>query len=70
MSSHTARQWEQAARRDGRVTNPVPEDLVAEVTKLRLENHKLRNTNEFLKAAAAFLPHDQAQNLGYDPVHR
>ena len=34
-SWHTAWQWAQAARREGRVTNPLPEDLVAEVTKLR-----------------------------------
>ena len=54
MSRHTARQWAQAARRDGRVTNPVPEDLVAEVTKLRRENQELRDTNELLKAASAF----------------
>jgi transposase for insertion sequence len=31
VSWHTARQWAQAARREGRVTNPVPEDFVAEV---------------------------------------
>ncbi|MDC7067854.1 transposase [Corynebacterium pseudodiphtheriticum] len=42
------------ARREGRVTNPLPEDLVAEVSKLRRENHKLRDTNELLKAASAF----------------
>ncbi|MDK4326368.1 transposase [Corynebacterium propinquum] len=35
---HTARRWAQAARREGRVTNPLHEDLVAEVTKLRGEN--------------------------------
>ena len=54
VSWHTARQWAQAARREGRVTNPLPEDLVAEVSKLRRENHKLRDTNELLKAASAF----------------
>ncbi|MDK4289520.1 transposase [Corynebacterium pseudodiphtheriticum] len=51
VSWHTARQWAQAARREGRVTNPLPEDLVVEVTKLRRENHKLLDTNELLKAA-------------------
>ena len=60
VSWHTARQWAQAARREGRVTDPVPEDLVAEVTKLRRENQELRDTNELLKAASAFSPHDQA----------
>ena len=69
-SWHTARQWAQAARREGRVTNPLPEDLVAEVTKLRHENHKLRDTNELLKAASAFSHRNQAQSLGYDPVYR
>ena len=54
VSWHTARQWAQSARRGGRVTNPLPEDLVAEVTKLRRENHKLRDTNELLNAASAF----------------
>ena len=54
VSWHTARQWAQAARREGRVINPLPEDLVAEVSKLRRENHKLRDTNELLKAASAF----------------
>ena len=39
----------------------MPEDLVAEVSKLRRENHKLRDTNELLKAASAFSPHDQAR---------
>ena len=51
---HTARQWAQAARREGRVTNPLPEDLVVEVTKLRRQNQELRDTNELLKAASAF----------------
>ena len=54
VSWRTARQWAQSARREGRVTNPLPEDLVAEVAKLRRENHKLRDTNELLKAASAF----------------
>ena len=63
VSWHTARQWAQSARREGRVTNPLPEDLVAEVTKLCRENHKLRDTNESLKAASAFSPHDSARNV-------
>ncbi len=54
VSWHTARQWAQAARHEGRVTDPLPEDLVAEVAKLRRENQELRDTNELLKAASAF----------------
>ena len=63
VSWHTARQWAQAARREGCVTNPLPEDLVAEVTKLRRENHKLRDTNELLKAASAFSHRNSTQNV-------
>ena len=51
VSWHTARQWTQAARRESRVAEPLPVDLVAEVAKLRRENQKLRDTNELLKAA-------------------
>ncbi|AEX47238.1 transposase [Corynebacterium diphtheriae] len=51
------------ARREGRVTERLPEDLVVEVAKLRRENHQLRGTNELLKAASAFSPHDQARNV-------
>ena len=65
VSWHTARQWTQAVRRER-----IPEDMQAEITRLRLENHKLRDTNELLKAASAFSPHDQARNLSYDPIHR
>ena len=54
VSWHTARQWAQAARRVGRAIDPLPEDLVAEVAKLRRENQELRDTNELLKAASAF----------------
>ncbi|WP_234914492.1 transposase [Corynebacterium belfantii] len=54
VSWPTARQWAQAARREGRATDPLPEDLVAEVAKLRSENQELRDTNELLKAASAF----------------
>ncbi|MDK4328373.1 MULTISPECIES: transposase [Corynebacterium] len=63
VSWHTARQWAQAARRERRVTNPLSEDLVAEVTKLRRENHKLLDTNELLKAASAFSRRNQTRNV-------
>ena len=43
-------QWTQAARRESRVAEPLPVDLVAEVAKLRRENQELRDTNELLKA--------------------
>ena len=53
VSWHTARQWTQQARRDGSVTR-AEEDVIAENARLRRENHKLRDTNELLKAASAF----------------
>ena len=62
VSWHTARQWTQQARRDGDVTR-AEEDAIAENARLRRENQELRDTNELLKAAAAFSPHDQAQNV-------
>lgn len=52
MSWYTARQWTQAAHREGRVRERLPEGLVAEVAKLRQEIHQLRDTNELLKAAS------------------
>ena len=58
------------ARLEGHVTNPLPEDLVAEVTKLRRENQELRDTNELLKAASAFLHRNSTQHVGNDSVHR
>ena len=51
VSWHTARQWTQPARRESRVAEPLPVDLVAEVAKLRRENQELRDTNELLKAS-------------------
>ncbi|WP_136141602.1 IS3 family transposase [Corynebacterium endometrii] len=54
VSWHTARQWTQAARREGRVVESMPEDLATENARLRRENQELRDTNELLKAASAF----------------
>ncbi|PQM75795.1 hypothetical protein C5Y44_03325 [Corynebacterium sp. J010B-136] len=65
-----ARQWTQQARRDGHAREHSPEDLVAEVAKLRRENQELRDTNELLKAASAFSHRNSTRNIGNDPVHR
>ena len=54
VSWHTARQWRQAARREGRVAEPMPEDLAVENALLRRETQQLREINELLKAASAF----------------
>ncbi|WP_210386307.1 transposase [Corynebacterium sp. HMSC077B05] len=69
VSWHTARQWTQAARRGGRVVESMPEDLVAEVVKLRRENQELRDINELLKAASAFRIRTRPETLRNDPVH-
>lgn len=63
LVAYPPRQWAQVTRRDGRVTNPLPENLVAEVAKLRRENHKLRSTDELLQAASAFSHRNQVRNL-------
>lgn len=54
VSWHTARQWTQAARREGRVLGRLPEDLAAENVRLRREVQQLREINELLKTASAF----------------
>lgn len=54
VSWHTARQWTQAARREGRVLERMPDTLEAENARLRRENQELRDTNELLKASSAF----------------
>lgn len=46
VSWHTARQWAQTAPREGSAIDPLPEDLLAEMAKLRRENQELRDTNE------------------------
>lgn len=58
VSWHTARHWAQVARREGRATDPLPEDLVAEVAKLRREMKELCGTNEFWGAEADRKPHN------------
>lgn len=54
ISWHTARQWVQRARRDGRTVERAEVDVIAENARLRRENQELRDTNELLKAASAF----------------
>ena len=53
VSCHTARQWVQRSRREGRV-HRLEEDVIVENARLRRENQQLRDTNELLKAASAF----------------
>lgn len=70
VSWHTARQWTQAARREGRAPERLPEDLAAENARLRREVQELRDTNELLKAASAFSRQNSTPNVGNDPIHR
>ena len=69
VSWHTARLWTQAARREGRVAEPMSEDLAVEVVRLRREIQELRDTSELLKAASAFSHPNSTHNVGNDPVH-
>ncbi|WP_197490233.1 hypothetical protein, partial [Corynebacterium sp. EPI-003-04-2554_SCH2473622] len=48
------RQYDRRGEQLVSTAEPLPEDLVAEVAKLRRENQELRDTNELLKAASAF----------------
>lgn len=63
VSWHTARQWTQAVRREGRVVERMPADMQAEISRLRRENQEFRDTNELMKAASAFF----ASELGPKP---
>lgn len=66
----TARQWTQAAHRERRLLPEcLPEDLVAENARLRRKVRELRETNELLKAASAFLHRTSTPNVGNNPVH-
>lgn len=53
VSWHTARLWTHHSRRNGHTREHLPEDLVAEVAKLRRENQEPKDTNELLKDASA-----------------
>lgn len=60
VSCHTARQWAQAARREGRVVESMPEDLVSGA-KLHREKQQLHDTNELLQAASGFVASEPGQ---------
>lgn len=66
VSRYIAQQWVQAARRERRVTDPLPEDLVAEVAKLRREIREVRETNELLKATSPFRASTRPKTLRND----
>ena len=73
VSWYTAKQWTQQARREGRVVEPMPEDLAVEVVRLRREVQQLRNTNELLKAASAFSSELEPQTqkmIPFTDLHR
>ena len=70
VSWHTVRQWTPAVRREGRVVQPQPEDLVVEEFQLRRENPALRDTKQLLKAASAFSRRQhRPETKGNDPLH-
>ena len=62
VSWHTARRWVQQARKNGPVRR-AEEDVLAENMRLRRENQELRDVNELLKAASAFLRVKQATHI-------
>lgn len=53
ISWHTAQQWGQRSRREGRVHH-LGEKIIVENARIRREIHQLRDTNELLKASSDF----------------
>lgn len=48
----------------------MPEDMQAEISRLRRENQELRDTNELLKPPQLFSHRNSTQNVRNDLIHR